>query len=928
MPKIRTIIAIAALIAALLQQTALGSGAASTVRTVYPDTLTTPVRRFALRPYMRPERKTVGLALSGGGANALSQIGVLKALEEKGVPVDYIAGTSMGAIIGGLYSSGYTPDELEKISESLPWKSITSVSNGYTRSNIFLEQQQIRDRASIAIRFDKLKLLVPKALSSSQPITATLDLLALNSLYHEGDFTALPVSFRAVSTDLVSGRRITLTSGSLSEAMRASSTVPILFEPIAKEGYQLVDGGLVANLPVDELDAVQAGYKIAVDTHGSMYANSGEIDLPWKAADQAMGILTKLQYPAQLEKADMIITPDLGNHKATDFSDIKSLVAAGYAKGQLLAEAIKRTISMDGRNRQLPSVEHYTKSIRFTSDDPFFTEHYRAVQGMVHSASNLQRTLQELLCTDLFTRVYAELDPQHKTVCFHLDPLPQITGVAVTDGPPEAVADAEIDACFKQIKGHLYTNTQATRALESLLKQYRAKGFSLVTFEEIALTGTTLNVRLSSGKPDNLEILQNRNMTGETAIKREIKITPSAPFRLKKAEESVNNLYETGAFNRVSISADSRKSVETGNSATVKFSLDEKPSSVLRLGLRYDETQDAQFLLDFRNENLYGTTGSLGGWMKAGTKNNLLNLEFSIPRLGPSHLTLSSRLFYDQHLFENRDINFSKEFFGSRSTYSEKYGIQKYGFSSAFGTRIRKNGQLTADMTIQNSQSYSLDSGTGRLRTSNNEMLTLGSQFTLDSRDNREQPSSGTYTNLRYAVTSPVLDIEELFWQTSAMHEENLRLGKQTTLRLSGQFGLSSSSPPLAEKYFLGGPGSNYSKRFIGLKECDLPGNNIASAGVSLNYTPTYAIIFPATAALHYNVGNAWDKRENISFTSLLHGVGASLIWDTPLGPGQLTISKAFSLKPKTTLQESGSAAPSSIRFSDTLLYFSIGHDF
>ena len=117
--------------------------------------------------------------------------------------------------------------------------------------------------------------------------------------------------------------------------------MPILFEPVIRDGYELVDGGLVANLPVDELDTFKAHYKIAVDTHGSMYTKGEELDLPWKAADQTMTILTKLQYPSQLAKADIVITPDLNDHKATDFSDITSLIESGYTKGKVLAETIK-----------------------------------------------------------------------------------------------------------------------------------------------------------------------------------------------------------------------------------------------------------------------------------------------------------------------------------------------------------------------------------------------------------------------------------------------------------------------------------------------------------------------------------------------------------------------------------------------------------
>ena len=230
MLNVRTIFCITALLIATLltEMTTQSDAVASPTTLVYPDTLKLPQHRYTLFNFMRPARKTVGLALSGGGANGLSQIGILKALDEAGISVDFIAGTSMGAVIGGLYSCGYSPNELDEIAHTLPWQSIISLHDNYTRSNIFLEQQRIRDRASLAIRVEKLKLLIPKALNSAQEMTGTLDLLALNALYNaSGNFSAFPINFRAVSTDLVSGNRITLTSGSLSEAMRASSTIPI-----------------------------------------------------------------------------------------------------------------------------------------------------------------------------------------------------------------------------------------------------------------------------------------------------------------------------------------------------------------------------------------------------------------------------------------------------------------------------------------------------------------------------------------------------------------------------------------------------------------------------------------------------------------------------------------------------------------------------
>ena len=921
MLNVRIVFYISALITVFLTaMTAPGVAFASTI--VYPDTLELPQHRFALRPFMRPARKTVGLALSGGGANGLSQIGVLKAFDEKGVPVDFIAGTSIGAIIGGLYSCGYSGDKLEEIAHSLPWQAITSFNNDYSRSNIFLEQQRIRDRASIALRFEKLKLLMPKSLNSAQKIAETLDLLTLNGLYKpRGDFSSLPVNFRAVSTDLISGNRITLTSGSLSEAMRASSTLPILFDPVLRDGYELVDGGLVANLPVDELDTFYARYKIAVDTHGSMYKTGVELDLPWKAADQTMTILTKLQYPAQLAKADMIITPDLDNHKATDFSDITSLIEAGYTKGKELADTIKQSIEKE--SSRSAAIGRYTKTILFPEESPEFREQYLIGSDIVRHASEPVKTLHDLLATDLFTRGYAELDNSSKKAVFHLDPLPRIEKTVVTGGPIDALTSEEIVSCFKPVTGKLYTNKAGTMALEALINTYRSKGFSLVTIESTSFRGSTLHVKLSSGKPDGIEFQRNKNITGITSIQREIKIDTTQALSYKKAEESIDNLYDTGAFNCVSLSAESPASYNTGRNTLLRFSLEEKPPSVLRLGLRYDETNNAQFLLDFRNESLWGTTSSIGGWVKEGKRNNLVNIEFNIPRIGSSHFTMSSRIFYDEHLFDNRVIPFSKALFDSHANETSTYGIEKYGISSGFGTRINKNGKFVVDMTYQNALSYAEQGNGGALTTANKNILSIGTQFTLDSRNDPLIPTSGNYTNFRYSNSAESFRVHDVFWQISGIHEENIQLGNQVTLQLSGLFGLSSISVPLSEKFFLGGPGTSYSQRFIGLKENDLPGNDIAACGINLRYKPSFALLFPTSIVLHYNVGNAWNDRDDISFGQLIHGIGTSLIWETPLGPARFTVSKAFAFL--NTATNSGS---SSLGFADTIFYFSLGHDF
>jgi NTE family protein len=897
------------IVALFIEMWTMPNALASPTTLVYPDTLKLPQHRYTLFNAMRPARKTVGLALSGGGANGLAQIGILKAFEEEGIPVDCIAGTSMGAFIGGLYSCGYNPAELEEIIQTIPWESMLALNADYTRSNIFLEQQRIRDRASIAIRLKKLKLLIPKSLNSGQKITGKIDLLVLNALYHSsGDFSTLPINFRAIATDLVSGMRIPLFSGSLSEAIRASSTIPILYEPIIQNNYHLVDGGLVANLPVDELESFNADYKIAVDTHGNMYTTGEELDLPWKAADQAMTILTKLQYPAQLAKADIVINPDLGNHKATDFSNIKALIDAGYAKGKFEAKKIKHDI--ESKSIQGTAIGHYSKTSLFHHDNPKLGH---IVSDILLNATDLNKTCQELLATDLFTRVSAELNKGHKTVLFHLEPLPAIKKVTVVGGPPDVLSDEDIEGCFKPVTGELYTNATGTNVLESLIKEYRKKGYSLVTIRNITINRGLLEVTLSSGKPQGIEIRRDKHMTKITPITREIKIDSTRALNILKAEESVNNLYETGVFKRVSISTEPPETSWPHNNPRLWFSLEEKPSSVLRFGLRYDETNDAQFLADIRNENFGGTTSSVGGWLKTGRNSLLANIELSMPRIAASHLTMSSRIFYDQHIFNHLETT------GNTS----QYGIKKYGFNHAFGTRIRKNGQFMADITLQNARSYAKDNTLPTLNTANSSMFSIGTQLTLDSRNNALIPTSGSYTNLRYSITTALLDNHDLFWQVWGNHEENIHLMNKVSFQLSGLLGLSSNNMLLSEKFFLGGPGTTYSQRFIGLKESALACNNMAAVGMQLGYKPSFEILFPTSMFLHYNIGNAWEQMDDISSASLIQGIGASMIWETPVGPARLAVSKLLPLP-----EHEHTAGTLSSRFSDVIWYFSIGHNF
>jgi len=894
-----------------------GNLLASQAITVYPDTLDTPSRRHAMAPHMRAARKSVGLALSGGGANGMAQIGILKAFEEEGIPVDAIVGTSIGAVVGGLYSAGYNARDLERIALGLEWKDLLSLDNDAPRASTFLEQQKIRDRATLAIRFEDFKLVIPKSVSSAQKLTKAIDLLTINAPYHPaGSFGTLPVAFKAVTTDLVSGKRITLSEGELSEAMRASSTIPIIFEPVAVDSFKLADGGLVANLAVDELEKASLDYKIGVDTRGSMYTLAKDIDVPWQAADQAMTILIELQYPEQLKKADLVIAPDVGNNPAIDFSRLPELIDAGYRSGKALAARIRKDISIEPAGRH--GIGSFRKSLRVTGTGGAKPGDMNAAGEIVRNARYAEVALRELLETDRFTRVYATIDPRAKEAVFFCETPPVFSRVRLS-GPSAGISREKLEACFAPIGERTYSNAEGTRALENLLKLFREEGYPLVDIESVQVVDGTLVVEMNEGTVSSLSVSQDKNTTGRTPVMRELAIDTTKALRLQDVEKSIDNLFGTGAFNRVSIGVTTDSSREQGEKP-LRIKLDEKPSDVLRLGLRYDETYNAQALLDFRNENLNGTANSIGGWTKIGEKNNRVNLEFNMPRIGSTSLTFTTKLFYDQRVLDIRQPAFSKEFFFSDPEATRTFGIQRYGLNTSFGTRIGKNSQLLLDLGLENAQTF--EDGEGSFETEDVDISSIAAQFTLDTRNSSFLPTEGRHTSIRYMAVPELLN-DETFWKFHLSHEENIPFMENASGQLSFSLGLGGEGLPFSEMFFIGGAGSPYSQRLIGLKENDRIGPNMAMAGASVRYSPPFDIIFPSSFLLYYNAGNVWSRREDISVDDLVHGIGAGITWKTPLGPARFTAGKAFTFD-----ENQADENETSLRFAETVFYFSLGHEF
>jgi len=299
---------------------------------------------FGLTERVPGPRPVIAVALSGGGARGLSQIGVLRALEEAGIPIDIVVGTSMGSVIGGLYAAGYSFDQLDSIAEYTDWDGLLSPDRETDRRDLFIDQKVTEDKAIFALRLKGFTPVLPTSINAGQKLSNYLSLLTFQAPIHvKENFDELKVKFRAVCTDLVTGSPVIISNGSLSQAMRASSSVSFFLSPIQMDSMILVDGGLVANVPVKVAFELGADFVIAINTTSELHSKE-DLSLPWFIADQVVSIPMKLLNQEQLDHADIVISPAVNSRSATDFSNIDTLISEGYEITLPLISQIKSQI--------------------------------------------------------------------------------------------------------------------------------------------------------------------------------------------------------------------------------------------------------------------------------------------------------------------------------------------------------------------------------------------------------------------------------------------------------------------------------------------------------------------------------------------------------------------------------------------------------
>jgi NTE family protein len=272
----------------------------------------------------------VGLVLSGGGAKGLAHIGALKVLEESGVRVDYIGGTSMGAIIGGLYAAGYSAKQLDSIFKLIDFE--TLIQDDVPRSAKTFYEKNATEKYAITLPFDNFQVKFPSGISKGQNVYNLISKLT-SHVSHIRNFENLPIPFFCVATNIETGEEVILDGGYLPRAITASGALPSLFSPVVIDNQVLVDGGVVNNYPIDEVRAMGADILIGVDVQDSLRSRDN-LRSAFSVMVQINNFNTIEDMVEKRKHTDVYIHPNIDDFSVVSFDEGRRIIEAGEAAAQ------------------------------------------------------------------------------------------------------------------------------------------------------------------------------------------------------------------------------------------------------------------------------------------------------------------------------------------------------------------------------------------------------------------------------------------------------------------------------------------------------------------------------------------------------------------------------------------------------------------
>lgn len=383
---------------------------------------------WTIPSFAQNDRPKVGVVLSGGGAKGYAHIGALKVIEKAGIQIDYIGGTSIGAIVGGLYASGYSADELEQIMYSLDLNDL--IMKEKSRKELPFFDKSYREKYILELPFDNFKLGFPNAISSGQGAVDQLTYL-FRHVHDTTNFNELPIPFVCIATKLSSGEAVVFREGFLPQIVMASGAYPTLLEPVSIRGDLYVDGGVRNNYPVQEVIDMGADIIIGVDLQEGLLEQE-KLNSATKVLEQIITYNIAEKSEEQSKLVDLTIKPNLKGYSVTSFDEKNPIINAGITAAEEMFEELQNIAQKQGNQTKKAEKIEESEYVLITDLEINGLKDYSRsyIKGKIGinpphlvSYQEIRDGVKSLYSSGNFSKVYyriKENTSQHKTLALYI----------------------------------------------------------------------------------------------------------------------------------------------------------------------------------------------------------------------------------------------------------------------------------------------------------------------------------------------------------------------------------------------------------------------------------------------------------------------------------------------------------------------------
>lgn len=823
----------------------------------------------------------VALALSGGGARGIAHIGVLKALVEADVPICGIAGTSIGAIIGGLFSAGYSIAELEEMANSIEWSDV--LLDAPARKSLPLSRKSTQSIALLELRFDGVRPYIPSALTAGQKLSSLLvDRVNRAPFRGEPDFDHLKVPFIAVCTDLNTGERVLFREGDLAEAIFASMALPLLIAPVNYRDKLLIDGGVAENIPVYAAREV-GDFVVAVDVTMPPSLGSPPFE-PWVIANQVTGLMQEKRNRELLAAADFVITPLPDTLSTFSFTEPGLLLDMGYRATMAQIDVLKEEIDLSLGSRDtttIPAKRLILKAPHFSVSDSLFSAYHALGSGRLPTRAEIIRDLE--MCRQDPEIRSAQAEIADSTLIYELQPDPLVTSVelsGVTQLDTFYLRTVLTDG-FRDNPGLRLSHLQ----LDRLLDAYRRAGNPLAIIKAVDCDEQG-RVKIQVDEAKILAIhTEGLHRVSAGRLLRDFSIKEGEPLNILDLNLGIEESYGSDLFNIV-------RATIVDNVVTIK--VQERPSPRLRLGAGVDSERHGRGLMELSHESVPVLGGSIRAWLKYGELDERYELTYRNLAILKTYMegsgsVISSRTEY--HYFDNSGQS------------QGQYHFDRLAAAVHLGQQFHTWGRIVFGFSASRIR------GDYRNAPPELQLRKFFLRSEMDTQDRNDFPSNGMRYDFHLEAAIPGLGGDVAYSRMQIRLSRALPITRRITFLGNVKGGLCDQATPFPEWFRLGGETS-----FYGLHQDELAGRQFFSLSLEMREDLLSRFLADSYVSIRGDVGALWEEQEaEISSEDFMQSLGISLELDTFLGPMSLSYGYLFPKRDSSRRQ---------------LLYFNVGHRF